>query len=202
VKMSEQKENGEKLDPEISQPSDKASGFGMAHEPQFPEIEIPNSPAPAENEAKISSLASRTGGPRTPKGKERSKLNALKHGLFSKKVLMKGDSRADFKYLLNELRNDRQPVGILEEIYVEKFAAVLWVYRRILIKLGQQFENVGNDIFGGPATDWMQMQLLLLKYATSFDRELERNLKQLERLQLRRLGQPVPPSIDVNVATV
>jgi hypothetical protein len=197
--MSEQKENGEKLDPEIRQPSDNASGFGMAHEPQFPEIEIPNSPAPAENEARVSSLAGRTGGPRTPKGKTRTKLNALKHGLYSKEVLMKGDSRADFNYLLDELQNDRQPVGILEEILVEKLAVVLWLYRRFLIKQRRQFENVGNDIFGVPAPDWMQMQLLLLKYATSLDRELERILKQLERLRLTRLGQPVPPSIDVNI---
>jgi hypothetical protein len=39
----------------------------------------------------------------------------------------------------------------------------------------------------------------LLRYGASLGREIERILKQLERLQRMRLGQPLPPSIDVNV---
>jgi hypothetical protein len=41
----------------------------------------------------------------------------------------------------------------------------------------------------------------LLRYETKFDHEIDRLLKQLERLQRRRLGQPLPPSIDVNVSS-
>ena len=46
----------------------------------------------------------------------------------------------------------------------------------------------------------MQMDRLL-RYGTSLDREIDRTLKQLERLQRLRLGQPLPPSIDVNVSS-
>jgi hypothetical protein len=43
----------------------------------------------------------------------------------------------------------------------------------------------------------------LLRYAASLDREIDRLLKQVERLKrmrLAKLGQPLPPPIDVNVS--
>jgi hypothetical protein len=38
----------------------------------------------------------KSGGPRTQQGKDKSKLNALKHGFFSKAVLLEDDSREEF----------------------------------------------------------------------------------------------------------
>jgi hypothetical protein len=171
----------------------------MAHESQFHGIEVLDSTVPADNKSSSSPLARRAGGPRTSKGKERSKHNALKHGLFSKAVLLKDEPRAEFDYLLSELCNDLQPVGMLEVVLVDKLAAVLWRYRRMLIAEGQQLEK-GREVSRLIEPDMMQMDLLL-RYGPSLDRELERILKQLERRQRMRLGQPVPPSIDVNIAT-
>jgi len=70
-------------------------------------------------------------GPRTAQGKERSKLNALKHGLLSKVVLLKGESRTEYHSLLNGLLDDLQPQGKLETVFVENLAAVLWRKRRL-----------------------------------------------------------------------
>src|ERR1700680_529775 len=84
------------------------------------------------------SLVSNASGPRTPLGKERSKHNAITHGIFSKVVVLRGESRADFDALLNGLRNDRQPVGTLEEVLVEKLAALFWRNRRLLIAEGDE----------------------------------------------------------------
>jgi hypothetical protein len=41
----------------------------------------------------------------------------------------------------------------------------------------------------------------LLRYATTLNRQFERTLSQLERVQRMRLGQPVAPPIDVNVSS-
>lgn len=41
----------------------------------------------------------------------------------------------------------------------------------------------------------------LLRYGASIDREIARILKQLERLQQIKLGQPLPPSVDMNVCS-
>lgn len=71
-------------------------------------------------------------GPRTSQGKQRSKFNALKHGFFSKAVLLEGESATEFKSFLNELRQDRQPQGKLETVLVEYLAVLLWRRRRYL----------------------------------------------------------------------
>ena len=41
----------------------------------------------------------------------------------------------------------------------------------------------------------------LLDYEASLERAFDRTLSQLERLQRMRLGQAVPPQIDVNVSS-
>lgn len=72
-------------------------------------------------------------GPRTTEGKERSKHNALKHGIFSKVALLKDESRTEYDALLNGLRENLQPEGTLEEILVEKLALCAWRLRRLII---------------------------------------------------------------------
>jgi hypothetical protein len=42
---------------------------------------------------------------------------------------------------------------------------------------------------------------LLHRYETSLERQIERTLNQLERLQRMRLGQPVPPPVKVELST-
>ena len=78
-------------------------------------------------------LIRRTAGPRTRQGKERSKHNALKHGVFSKQVVLPDESDAEFHALLDGLRNDFQPEGTLEDVLVEKLAALFWRNRRLII---------------------------------------------------------------------
>ena len=75
----------------------------------------------------------KVGGPRTPAGKQRSKHNALKYGIFAKNVLLKGESQSEFDSLLNGLLNDLRPEGTLEELLVEKLAALAWRHRRLFL---------------------------------------------------------------------
>jgi hypothetical protein len=72
-------------------------------------------------------------GPRTEQGKNRTKYNALKQGIFSKAVVLEGESRHDFDALLNGLCDDFQPEGTLEGILVEKLAMLLWRERRLIV---------------------------------------------------------------------
>jgi hypothetical protein len=71
-------------------------------------------------------------GPLTPRGKQVSKYNSLKHGLFSSAVLLKGESHRDYNSLLNGLRDTLHPEGRLEEVMVESLATLLWRMRRVL----------------------------------------------------------------------
>src|SRR6266446_2131729 len=88
--------------------------------------------ATAPRFATLSSLPRRATGPRTPQGKERSKFNARKHGLFSKAVLLQDEPRAEYDALLNGLMENLQPHGKLEIVLVENLATLLWRKRRLL----------------------------------------------------------------------
>ena len=77
--------------------------------------------------------ARKSTGPRTPSGKARSSLNALKHGFFADTVVLPGDkteSIDDFHALCDALRAEFAPVGPLEDILVERLAATYWRLRR------------------------------------------------------------------------
>ena len=53
-------------------------------------------------------------GPRTQRGKDKSKNNALKFGIFSRVAVLPGESQVEFDALLNGLRDHFQPIGTLE----------------------------------------------------------------------------------------
>ena len=81
----------------------------------------------------------------------RSKYNALKHGIFSKVVLLNDESRSEFDSLLNGLVEDFKPGGTLEDILVEKLAMLLWRHRRLVtaeaaeIRMGNEFLEWDED---------------------------------------------------------
>ena len=261
----------------------------------------------------------KSGGPRTQQGKERSKHNALKHGIFSKVVLLGWEPRAEIDSLRNGLRDDLKPEGTLEGLLVDKLVALVWRHRRLIVTEGaviQQgtesldakqgvpvqekvgptvlemrlahFEALKNQIerdgfqerdnknmllrcqgicgadtaverrlldlysiclnssrsnasvgassglsspkectdtfldalnqeieylkFSKNERARMNVELLrgnimyaqldrLLRYESNFERAFDRILNQLERLQRIRRGQPVPPTVNVNVST-
>jgi hypothetical protein len=75
-------------------------------------------------------------GPTTIAGKHRSRWNATTHGLLAKAVVItEGDgkeSKAEFHRVLDGLRHDLRPEGMLEEILVERIATCYWRLRRAL----------------------------------------------------------------------
>jgi hypothetical protein len=86
----------------------------------------------------VTSIAKSSTGPRTLQGKERSKHNALKHGIFSSVVVLKDESREEFDSLLSGFWEFCQPEGKMEEIHVEKLAMIVWRLRRVVIAEGAE----------------------------------------------------------------
>jgi hypothetical protein len=133
MKTPGQKENVEESETSLSHTSGNGSGVATVQPSQPIDTEKPESSKPHNNEGDSSSLTRRATGPRTLAGKERSKQNARKHGIFSKVVLLKDEPRSEFNSLLQGLRENLQPEGTLEEVLVEKLAALLWRHRRLMI---------------------------------------------------------------------
>ncbi|MBN1816542.1 MAG: hypothetical protein JW828_04230 [Sedimentisphaerales bacterium] len=112
-------------------------------------------------------------GPRTPEGKARAARNSLKHGLLAKEVVItEGEGAEDpqaFTALLEDLLEQFQPIGSLEEILVEKIAVCYWRLRRAQryeVGVLRQRLDMGSDDYydqeGNPTNDQIHEQILLL----------------------------------------
>jgi hypothetical protein len=75
--------------------------------------------------------AQRSTGPRSPKGKTRSRLNSRKHGLTAKTLIIVGEHPEDFEQLRSALMEEHNPQSALECELVERIAGILWRLRRV-----------------------------------------------------------------------
>ena len=140
--------------------------------------------------------ASKSTGPKTSAGKQRASLNALKHGMLSKDLLIDGEDEKDFKKLLDGLLDTHQPTTATEIILVEKMAIALWKMKRL-----QRIEtarihasmvsgisgplNRGRDIDPDQYAIAMNVELLM-KYQTLLEGQFYRALNVLLSLQQAR----------------
>ena len=155
-------------------------------------------------------------GPRSPKGKANSRMNAVKHGLFIqgfKDFALYGDAE-DLLALHRRLWEELKPAGPREEAEVE-YICVNWLRLRRLWR----FENaeivagilevqrdVRSNRYQTPervkaAEDAQQIlpHLIVIRYGNAIERQLSRAYARLERLQARRRGESLPPTLNLQM---
>jgi uncharacterized protein YukE len=93
--------------------------------------------------------ASQSTGPKTEAGKQASRMNAVTHGLLAKTaVITAGDYQEDeqeFAQLLEDLREQFTPVGVAEDLEVQKIALCYWrKMRAIRYEHGAIRQRTGN----------------------------------------------------------
>jgi len=75
-------------------------------------------------------------GPRTTRGKANSRMNAVKHGIYSVPVVVNGmqvrERSKEFQELRNRLWEELEPVGPLEEMLVDRIVTAHWRIQRAL----------------------------------------------------------------------
>jgi hypothetical protein len=79
--------------------------------------------------------AKRSTGPRTPAGKARSSLNALRHGILAKaafNVVIEGEERrAEFEAIVAGLAQEYQPRATTEHMMVQQLAGCYWKLAKV-----------------------------------------------------------------------
>jgi hypothetical protein len=125
--------------------------------------------------------AQRSTGPKTPEGKAKSSQNSITHGIFVKKFLngVAPETVAEIEALAAGVREHYQPVGILEELLVQK----------IVIELARDHRVLGvEQEFHGDASPMLLVARLglMTRYTTSTSRALYRAIQELERVQAIR----------------
>lgn len=156
---------------------------------------IPMTPSPATEK-------SRSTGPKTPEGKRRSAMNALRHGLTGRVVVLPSEDMDTYYAFCNKLMKDLAPEGALEEQYAQTFCDTQWRLNRIrgmedsMLSLGH-FEEAGDievdhpeihaaftiaRVFREQSNEFVNLSL----YEQRLNRTLEKSLRQLKELQAER----------------
>ena len=96
----------------------------------------------------------RSTGPQTLRGKRKVRWNAVKYGVLSRALLVRGgegkEDEGEFRNLLVQLRQDCQPLGYREELLVEKIGVCCWRLRRVLrCEAGQLEQTHGRRDWSG-----------------------------------------------------
>lgn len=150
------------------------------------------------------------GGVKTEEGKEKVRLNALKHGLLSKEVCLESESRESLEELFQGMSLALKPEGQLEAVLADRIVTGMWRLRRVLIVEKNMLELRGDELMitlseenvqRKKVRDMLQDQLFerLMRYETTIERGIYRALHELQRLQAMRKGQSVnlPVALDV-----
>ena len=75
--------------------------------------------------------AQRSTGPKTDEGKETSRLNAVKHGLTARAIVLPGENPEAFDALTAELLDEFAPRMATERVLVGRLAGLLWRLHRV-----------------------------------------------------------------------
>jgi hypothetical protein len=126
--------------------------------------------------------ATRSSGPKTESGKANSAKNAIKHGIYARKLFSQTEHGAkellEYEELATQLVDHYQPVGFKEQLLVEQIFTQLVRNGRIL-----KYEEVVLTETGAFMGQGLEK---VLRYSTSHGRELSRLMKELEVEQAKR----------------
>jgi hypothetical protein len=143
-------------------------------------------------------------GPRTPEGKQTASLNALRHGLTGRVVVMPHEDLNAYYAFCKELIADLAPETPVERQYAQTFCDTQWRLNRArsiedgMLALGHS-ENAGNIEAGHPEIhaaltaarvfrEDSKTFVNLSLYEQRLQRTLKESLRQLQELQARRIA--------------
>ena len=131
-------------------------------------------------------------GPKTAEGKTVSRMNALRHGLATKQVIVLNEKVEDFDAFHAEMRAALDPADGLEEQLVERIVLCAWRLRRACraeagfvansVRQYRHPESANDSVLLGEYDKIM----LLSRYESSVERAFHRTLALLEQRQTRR----------------
>ena len=97
--------------------------------------------------------ARRCTGPRTPEGKAKASMNALKHGLTARTPLLPGEDKAEFEQFVAAVVEDLAAEGPVQGELARRAAVLMWKRRRIdgaerqvFEELAEQYEDDAEDV--------------------------------------------------------
>jgi hypothetical protein len=137
-------------------------------------------------------------GPRTPAGKQRSSLNALRHGLTGQLVVMPSEDLEAYQRHVQSFTDEYHPQGPTEQHLVQAIADASWRLNRVAaletniltMAAAHQPDSVDDALALAAAVESQSKALANLGLHTQrLSRQCERTVAQLRELQQTRKSQ-------------
>jgi len=137
-------------------------------------------------------------GPKTAEGKQRSSLNALRHGLTGQIVVMPAEDLQAYQRHLQSFTDELHPVGVIEANLVQSLADCTWRLNRVaametnLLSLGVTggADPIQDALSIAAALESQSKALSNLSlHSQRLSRQFERTVNQLRDLQKIRKDQ-------------
>lgn len=161
----------------------------------------------SEKQIEANRQNAKLGGVKTDEGKAVSRYNALKHGILSEEVLLKGESGKALIELGRKLRTELKPETELELLLADRIVANTWRLKRALRGEKEMIEHdmKDEDNFGAALSyDFANYDSYgkFTRYEISLERGIYKALHELQRLQATRAGEklPAPVVVDIDVS--
>lgn len=138
----------------------------------------------------------RSGGPRTPAGKARSRMNALKHGAYATLPVLRTENEAAFHQFLELYYTHFAPASEIERRLVGQLASIDWrLARYINIEtkaIDSKLDTIHHNPLSPEAADDLQITLFalnaaLLQPGLAFAGQREAALARVREITLRTL---------------
>ena len=94
--------------------------------------------------------AAKSTGPRTPRGKAKSSLNAVTHGLTAQSSVLPGEDPDQLEALSNSLMRQLKPRGMVQRLMAERVVSLAWKLRRA----ARAEEAIAREMEEGAVRSW------------------------------------------------
>jgi hypothetical protein len=125
--------------------------------------------------------AQKSTGPRTEAGKQRSSLNALRHGLTARTAVLESENQADYETHCRQFVDEYKPGTPTETQLVHELADTSWRLRRIPLLEADLFHQVSSPEPLVPALASLGL------HSTRLSRQFQKTLDKLREIQYERL---------------
>lgn len=140
-------------------------------------------------------------GPKTPRGRNRVRHNALRHGLYADQLVALGESDSDFAAHAGELCAALRPQDAFEILLIRRLALIVWRTDRLasveaaMLNAAADREHRRRSFAGKPPLDvWPEDLTPLSRHEAALDRAFQRTMTLLRQHRGdRRAAEPNAP---------
>lgn len=121
-------------------------------------------------------------GPKTAAGKNRLRLNALKHARYAKTKILPFEDEGEYRQLAQELYEDINPQGVVESDLVDEYIDSRWRSRRMEVRIHVEQKSIFDSVDKTQIAAMLEIDLMFYEYLPDYFLNMSKRFgpKQIE----------------------